>query len=152
MINKNSYIIFIDTLNDINSNPSNFRVKINDHMIRNNIKNNFQGKSEWFLSIKTFCMLNSFSNIIDKKIEMNDFNLHKFIDSKHIYIFTQMWIDLDCTNEILLNSPRFMFLNVEMLTEQTRLDQMVNFLKKDIQIIDYSKANIKWMCIAIDHY
>ena len=63
MINKNSYIIFIDTLNDINSNPSNFRVKINDHMIRNNIKNNFQGKSEWFLSIKTFCMLNSFSNI-----------------------------------------------------------------------------------------
>jgi len=63
MINKNSYIIFIDTLNDINSNPSNFRVKINDHMIRNNIKNNFQGKSEWFLSIKTFVMLNSFSNI-----------------------------------------------------------------------------------------
>ena len=63
MITKNSYIIFVDTLNDKNSNPSNFRVKINDHMIRDKIKNNFEGKSDWYISIKTFVMLNSFSNI-----------------------------------------------------------------------------------------
>lgn len=96
--------------------------------------------------------LNSWGNLIDKRIEIDDFNLQKFIDSNHIYIFTQMWMDIDTTNEILLKSPRFMFLNVEMLTEQTRLDQMIKFLRKDIHIIDYSEANVKWLCRAIVYY
>lgn len=96
--------------------------------------------------------LNSWGSLIDKRIEIDDFNLQKFIDSNHIYIFTQMWMDIDTTNEILLKSPRFMFLNVEMLTEQTRLDQMIKFLRKDIHIIDYSEANVKWLCRAIVYY
>ena len=44
-------------------------------MIRNHIKHNFQGKSDWYLSIKTFVMLISFSNI------SKDIN-----DTIHLYV------------------------------------------------------------------
>jgi len=57
------HTIFIDTKIDKSQNPSNFKVKLNNWFLRNNIKNNDGSKSEWFISIKTVTMLNSFSNV-----------------------------------------------------------------------------------------
>ena len=57
------YTIFIDTKLDTTQNPSNFNVKLNNWFVRNNIKNNDGADNEWFLSVKTFSMFNSFSNI-----------------------------------------------------------------------------------------
>jgi len=63
MIEKKIHSIFIDTKIDKSQNPSNFKVKLNNCFLRNNIKNNDGGKSEWFMSIKTVTMINSFSNV-----------------------------------------------------------------------------------------
>jgi len=63
MKEKKTHTIFIDTKIDKSQNPSNFKVKLNNSFLRNNIKNNDGGKSEWFMSIKTVTMINSFSNV-----------------------------------------------------------------------------------------
>lgn len=73
MKEKKTHTIFIDTKIDKNQDPSKFKVRINDWFLRNNIKNNDGAKSEWFLSVKTLSMLNSFSNVsknINDKIEL----------------------------------------------------------------------------------
>jgi hypothetical protein len=57
------HTIFIDTKLDTTQNPSNFNVRLNNWFVRNNIKNNDGADNEWFLSVKTFSMFNSFSNI-----------------------------------------------------------------------------------------
>ena len=57
------HTIFIDTKIDKSQNPSKFKVKLNNWFLRNNIKNNDGAKSEWFMSIKTVTMMNSFSNV-----------------------------------------------------------------------------------------
>ena len=57
------HTIYIDTKLDKLQKPSNFNVKLNNWFIRNNIKNSDKANSEWFMSIKTFAMFNSFSNI-----------------------------------------------------------------------------------------
>lgn len=60
---KKTHSIFIDTKIDKTQNASNFKVKLNNCFLRNNITNNDNSKSEWFISLKTLAMLNSFSNI-----------------------------------------------------------------------------------------
>jgi hypothetical protein len=64
MRQKKTHTVYIDTKSSKSKNPSNFTVKLNDHFLRNNIKNNNIGaKSEWFLSVKTLAIINSFSNV-----------------------------------------------------------------------------------------
>ena len=61
---KKTHTIFIDTKLDVSQNPSNFNVRLNNWFVRDNILNSDSAtKSEWFISIKTFSMFNSFSNI-----------------------------------------------------------------------------------------
>ena len=61
---KKTHTIFIDTKLDPTQEPSNFNVRLNNWFVRDNILNNDRAtKSEWFISIKTFSMFNSFSNI-----------------------------------------------------------------------------------------
>lgn len=48
---------------DTSQKSSNFNVKLNNWFVRNNIKNNELGNSEWYLSVKSLAMINSFSNI-----------------------------------------------------------------------------------------
>lgn len=61
---KKTHTIFIDTKLDNNQNPSNFNVRLNNWFVRDNIlNNNGATKSEWFISIKNFAIINSFSNI-----------------------------------------------------------------------------------------
>jgi hypothetical protein len=61
---KKTHTIFIDTKLDVSQNPSNFNVRLNNWFVRNNILNTDSAtKSEWFISIKNFAIINSFSNI-----------------------------------------------------------------------------------------
>ena len=73
MQEKKTHTIFIDTKIDKNQDPSKFKVRINDWFLRNNIKNNDGAKSEWYMSVKTLSMMNSFSNVskyINDKVEI----------------------------------------------------------------------------------
>ena len=63
MNDRLTHTIFIDTKIDETQKPSNFKVKINNGYLRNKILNNDKSKSEWYISIKTLAMFNSFSNI-----------------------------------------------------------------------------------------
>ena len=58
-----NHTVYIDTKIDKTQNASNFKVRLNNWFLRNNIKNNDGSKSKWFLSVKTLAMFNSFSNI-----------------------------------------------------------------------------------------
>jgi hypothetical protein len=84
-------------------------------------------------------------NIIHKHIHINDFDLDKFNNSKDIYIFTQMWLNLSAFPEEMYKSHRFIFLNVEMITEQNRWNHIYDMLQKNVRIADYSKSNITLM-------
>jgi len=63
MKEKKTHTIFIDTKIDKSQSPSNFKIKLNNSFLRNNIKNSDGSKSEWFISVKTLTMINSFSNV-----------------------------------------------------------------------------------------
>ena len=63
MIEKKVYTIFIDTKIDKNQKPGKFKVKLSNWFMRTNIKNNDNSVNEWFISIKSLALLNSFSNI-----------------------------------------------------------------------------------------
>ena len=63
MKEKKVHTLFIDTKIDKNQNPSKFQVKLNNWFLRNTIKNNETSKNDWFISVKSIAMFNSFSNI-----------------------------------------------------------------------------------------
>jgi len=69
MTTTNKYTIFIDTKLDKLQDPSNFKIRLNDWFLRNKIKNSDNRNSDWFISVKTMCMMNSFSNI---SLDVND--------------------------------------------------------------------------------
>jgi len=83
--------------------------------------------------------------LIDKVIEIDQFDGSKFLSSNDVYIFTQMWLPPTSQNKLLLNNPRFIFLNVENLTEELRNNQMKEFIKAGARVADYSQANIAIM-------
>lgn len=63
MKEKKIHTIFIDTKIDKTQKSSNFKVKLNNGYLRNKILNNDNSKNEWYISIKSLAMFNSFSNI-----------------------------------------------------------------------------------------
>ena len=63
MKEKKIHTIFIDTKIDKTQKPSNFKVKLNNGYLRNKILNTDNSKNEWYISIKSLAMFNSFSNI-----------------------------------------------------------------------------------------
>src|SRR6056300_1517520 len=85
-------------------------------------------------------------NLFDDVIHLKDFSIPKFKSSDSIYVITQMWLNLDKDDQHIvdemLSSKRVVYLNVEMLSEDTRMEHILNLLKKGIQIADYSIANI----------
>ena len=71
MQEKKIHSVYIDTKIDKNQNPNKFKVKLNNGFLRNRILNSDNSKTEWYLSIKSLALFNSFSNItknIDDKI------------------------------------------------------------------------------------
>jgi hypothetical protein len=81
-------------------------------------------------------------NFVDKFIPLNEFNCQKFIDSSDIYLFTQMWLNVEMFPIDIYKSDRLIFLNVEMLSEGNRWGHLYNLIKNNVRIADYSITNI----------
>tara|TARA_Y100000356_G_scaffold135131_1_gene146764 strand:+ start:2826 stop:3764 length:939 start_codon:yes stop_codon:yes gene_type:complete len=88
-------------------------------------------------------------NIFDSVVRLSDLKLGDFKESSSTYICTQMWLHVnelekDIINEMLSND-RFIFLNVEMLSEETRMKHIVDLIQNGVQVADYSEANILFL-------
>lgn len=83
-------------------------------------------------------------NIFKEVIELEDFaKRHKeYLSPDVVIVFTQMWLDLENFSPEIYGAPNFIFLNVENLTEQKRMDHIMQFVIRGIKIADYSVANI----------
>lgn len=82
--------------------------------------------------------------IFDRILEITrDFSIDDFLASDDIFVFTQMWFHIDTFPKALWSSPRFIFLNVENLTEQLRWNHLLAFLERNVRVADYSPANIR---------
>lgn len=71
MKEKKIHTVYIDTKIDKSQNPNKFKVKLNNCFLRNKILNHDNSKTEWYLSLKSLALFNSFSNItkdLDDKI------------------------------------------------------------------------------------
>ena len=88
-------------------------------------------------------------NLFDDVIHINELSLNKFKSSNYIYVITQMWLHLNEGDKILidemLSTNRVMFLNVEMLSEHARMEHIIKLIKQNVQIADYSTANISFL-------
>ena len=88
-------------------------------------------------------------NLFDDVINIQEFSINKFKSTDYIYVITQMWLNLNENDQRIVNetlsSNRVIFLNVEMLSEETRLDHVLDLIKNGIQIADYSLANILFL-------
>ena len=77
-------------------------------------------------------------------IKVEEFN--KYYNNKDLFILGQMWFwDIEYKQNI-------MFLNVEMLSESTRCNHIIQMIKKNIPIIDYSLTNIEIMKLKIKEF
>lgn len=82
--------------------------------------------------------------IFYKYIKVEEFN--KYYNNKDLFILGQMWFwDIEYKQNI-------MFLNVEMLSESTRCNHIIQMIKKNIPIIDYSLTNIEIMKLKIKEF
>ena len=88
-------------------------------------------------------------NLFDDVIHIQEFSIPKFKSTDFIYVITQMWLNLDKDDQHIvdemLSTNRVVFLNVEMLSENKRMEHILNLIKKGIQIADYSIANILFL-------
>ena len=88
-------------------------------------------------------------NLFDDVINIQEFSINKFKSTDYIYVITQMWLNLNENDQRIVNetlsSNRVIFLNVEMLSEETRLVHVLDLIKNGIQIADYSLANILFL-------
>ena len=82
-------------------------------------------------------------------IELGDFakSYQDYMKPGVVVVFTQMWLDLDSFSPEIYAAPNFIFLNVENLTEQKRMDHIMQFIRRGIKVADYSLANIEVMKI-----
>ena len=84
-------------------------------------------------------------NIIHKYILLTEFDTEKFLKSNDIFIFTQMWLDPSKFSSTVYASERFVFLNVEMLSESNRADHISRMMSYNMNIADYSVSNIDFI-------
>lgn len=88
-------------------------------------------------------------NLFDDVIHLQEFSIPKFKSTDSIYVITQMWLNLNEEDQHIvdemLSTNRVVYLNVEMLSESTRMEHILELIKKGIQIADYSIANILFL-------
>ena len=84
-------------------------------------------------------------NIFYKCIEYS--TLHEYYNTVDIFVFGQMWITFP--DDIMDRNNNIMFLNVEMLSEKNRIEQVIQLLRLNIPLLDYSLANINYMKLKI---
>lgn len=88
-------------------------------------------------------------NIFDDVIHISELSIGKYLQTKNIYVFTQMWLHTDNLEQQvidnMLSQNRCIYLNVEMLSEEIRGNHILNLIKENVQIADYSIANISYI-------
>ena len=87
-------------------------------------------------------------------IELHDFIPQLFLDSDSVYIFANMWLldeVIDQLGSEIYTSARFIFLNVEQLSDHQIMNQMIRLANKGVHLADCSKSNIDMFNIFFKH-
>jgi hypothetical protein len=89
-------------------------------------------------------------NIISDVIHISQLNMDILNLSNDIYILTQMWLDVTIFSREMIQTGRIFFLNVEMLSEIKRMDQVVSIVTAGIPILDYSLSNLTFLKLYLE--
>lgn len=84
-------------------------------------------------------------NIISDVIHINHLTPDLVNATTDIYIVTQMWLDVNSLPLEIIKSGRVVFLNVEMLSELTRMNQVLSLMHAGMPILDYSLSNLRYL-------
>jgi len=89
-------------------------------------------------------------NIISEVIHIRQLTIDRLNTTTDIFILTQMWLDLNSLSTEIVRSGRKIYLNVEMLSEIKRMDQVVSLIKSGIKIADYSLSNLTFLKLYME--
>lgn len=81
-------------------------------------------------------------NIISDVIHIDELTYDRIFTTTDIFIITQMWININQFPSIFIQSGRIVYLNVEMLTEITRMNHVIDLARTGFKILDYSYSNL----------
>ena len=84
-------------------------------------------------------------NIISEVIHISQFTVDRLKQTTDIFILTQMWLDVNIFSTEMIQSSRIFFLNVEMVSEIKRMDQVLSILSAGIPVLDYSLSNLAFL-------
>jgi hypothetical protein len=84
-------------------------------------------------------------NIISDIIHINQLTVDRVNKTNDIYILTQMWLDVSTFSKEMIQSGRIVFLNVEMLSEIKRMDQVISIITAGMPVLDYSLSNLTYL-------
>ena len=89
-------------------------------------------------------------NIISEVIHISELTVDRLKQTTDIFILTQMWLDLNSLSTEIVQSGRMIYLNVEMLSEIKRMDQVVSLIKSGIRVADYSLSNLTFLKLYME--
>ncbi len=89
-------------------------------------------------------------NIISEVIHVNQLTVDRLKQTNDIFILTQMWLDLNSLSTEIVQSGRMIYLNVEMLSEIKRMEQVISLIKSGIRVADYSLSNLTFLKVYIE--
>jgi hypothetical protein len=89
-------------------------------------------------------------NIISEVIHISQLTVERLKQTADIFILTQMWLDLNSLSTEIVRSGRMIYLNVEMLSEIKRMDQVVSLIKSGIRVADYSLSNLTFLKLYME--
>jgi hypothetical protein len=90
-------------------------------------------------------------NIISDVIHISQLTADRVINTTtDIFILTQMWLDVSTFSREVIQSGRIIFLNVEMLSEMKRMEQVLSVLSAGIPVLDYSLSNLTFLKIYME--
>jgi hypothetical protein len=89
-------------------------------------------------------------NIISEVIHINQLTVDRLKHTTDIFILTQMWLDLNSLSTEIVRSGRMIYLNVEMLSEIKRMEQVISLIKSGIRVADYSLSNMTFLKVYIE--
>ena len=84
-------------------------------------------------------------NIISDIIHINQLTFDRVNTTNDVYILTQMWLDVSTFSKEMIQSGRIVFLNVEMLSEIKRMDQVLSIITAGMPVLDYSLSNLTYL-------
>jgi hypothetical protein len=90
-------------------------------------------------------------NIISDVIHISQLTIDRLKQTTDIFILTQMWLDLNSLSTEIVRSGRMIYLNVEMLSEIKRMDQVISLVKSGVRVADYSLSNLTFLKLYMEN-